>query len=204
MLISILRYRQSNRNHITIMFRVIILVGVLCSCVLTQQIHDKMRYNNYRNLGANWSTTARYQDHSTTYKVVNWRNYTNSLEDFTTQYPTVVIQTDGVAKSSSTIGDVGSGHFGALTFETIHFTTDIFHVYVVSSARNSFWWDVGVYIGFDFQAKNENLYITPFINAWIYSGGSVWRELDVGLTATDVTFMPVEQEKLNISVHLLY
>ncbi|CAH1104556.1 unnamed protein product [Psylliodes chrysocephalus] len=179
------------------MFRLIIIIvlGALCSCVVTKpSIKYTMHYSNYRTLGANWSTTTKYRDESITYKVVNWRNYTNSLEDFIKEYPTVTIQTDGMAKSSSTIGDVGSGKFGKVTFETIHFTNEIRRVHIVDASQNSFWWDVGVFIGFNFQAKNENLYITPYINAWIYSGGAVWRELDIGLRATDVTFMPINDD----------
>lgn len=80
----------------------------------------------------------------------------------------------------------------------MHFTNNSYSVYAVNNVGNAFWWDVGVYIGFSFQIQNEYLVISPFINAWVYSAGHVWRCFSVKLLATNVTFMPDEKTSVNV------
>lgn len=150
-----------------------------------------MRYYAGQNIGANWSTTERYSDYSMQYPVVEYTNYTANIDQFIEKYPTVTIETDGRAVSKSTFGDVGRGHFGSLTFETINFKNDkYFNKYIVSSHLNHFTFDVGVEIGVGFKFDGKILYLRPFINGWIYSVGAYWRYLEFSLSVTQVTFNP--------------
>lgn len=125
------------------------------------------------------------------YPVVKYSDYAPDIESFIKKYPYFTVQTYGEAKSESTFGDVGSGHFGALTFETINFNSpDYRDIYFVNSWLNHFTFDVGVGIGIGVKLDGQYLYLRPFVNGWIYSVGAYWRCLDLGLGMTSITFHP--------------
>ncbi|CAH0558090.1 unnamed protein product [Brassicogethes aeneus] len=141
-------------------------------------------------MGANWSTTERQTENTPSYKVVNYRDYAHSISEFMDLYPLISFETSGQAYSPETVGDVGSGHFGTLTFETVNFNKTPYTVYALTCSKNAFWWDVGVYIGFELKIVGEYFVVTPYMNAWIYSGGAVWRYLHFGLAVSNITFLP--------------
>lgn len=123
--------------------------------------------------------------------MINYRNIAPSIDEFIEKYPDVTLETFGEANSPSTCGDTGSGHFGTVQFGTIHFKhKEYYTLYLVKSNCNAFWYDEGVEIGIQFKYEGETLFVRGFVNGWIYSGGAVWRSLDLGLTLTSITFVP--------------
>lgn len=154
-----------------------------------------MRYYEFQKIGANWSTTARFSDYSMSYPVVDYTKYAHSLDEFLDKYRYVKIETNGRAVSWSTFGDVGKGHFGTLTFETILFNhTEYYNKVIVNAHLDNSAFNVGVEIGLGFKVKGNRLYLRPFINGWIYSGGMNWRYLDFGLEVTSITFYSEQNE----------
>lgn len=150
-----------------------------------------MHYQVGRIISANWSTTAKFNDYSTTYPVVEYTEYAPNIEKFIEMFPTFTIETSGEAKSGSAFGDVGTGHFGTVQFETIHFNNKDFNLkHMVYAHKNHFTFDVGAEIGINIKKDDKKLYLQPFINGWIYSVGAYWRELRLGLSVTKITFHP--------------
>lgn len=150
-----------------------------------------MHYNEGRIISANWSTTSKYSDYSTTYPVVDYAEYAPNIEKFIEMYPLFTVETGGKARSDSTFGDVGKGRFGAVQFETIHFNSkDFIRKYIVFSHSNHFTFDVGAEIGIRLKRDDKRLYLQPFINGWIYSVGAYWRSLELALSVTKITFYP--------------
>lgn len=150
-----------------------------------------MHYNEGRIISANWSTTSKYSDYSTTYPVLEYTEYAPNMDKFIEMYPTFSVETSCRAKSDSTFGDVGKGHCGTTQFETIHFNSKEFkRKYLVLSHSNHFAYDVGAEIGIQIKKDDKKLYLQPFINGWIYSAGAYWRSLELALSATKITFHP--------------
>lgn len=125
------------------------------------------------------------------YAVVDYSQYANNFDNFRDKYPNVIIETYCKAYSAETFGDQCKGQFGPLQFETINFNrTQYLNKYVANAHSSAFWYDVGAELGIGFKKDGNQLIIRPFVNAWIYSGGAVWRCLAVGLSVTKVTFVP--------------
>lgn len=150
-----------------------------------------MHYNAGRIIAANWSTTAKFVDYSTTYPIVEYTDYAPNIEKFIEKYPTFTVETSGEASSGSTFGDVGRGHFGSVQFETIHFNSKDFNRrHIVNAHKNHFTFDVGAEIGIGIKKDDKKLYLQPFINGWIYSVGAYWRDLHLAFSMTKITFHP--------------
>lgn len=128
------------------------------------------------------------------YAVLDCIKYGLRVDEFIEKYPYVTIETDGWANSYETIGNVGEGHFGTVRFDSRNFNNkNYYDENLVESHANAFWWDTGVYIGIGFRNEDSKLYIRPFTNGWIYSGGATWRGLDFGLAVYSITFHPKEE-----------
>lgn len=154
-----------------------------------------MKYWQFWNLGANWSTTARHSDYSTEYPVVDYTTYAANFEQFRDKYPFVIIETTGQARADCCFGNPGAGHFGPLEYETIYFNHSGWNnKYAVYAHKNDAGFDVGAEIGFGFRKVGNLLYLRPFINGWINSVGYPWRTLQFGLGATSITFHPSKSE----------
>lgn len=150
-----------------------------------------MAYHAKRNIGANWSKTARFIDNSTIYEVVDYTEYAPNIDKFIEIYPTFTIETNGEAKSVSTLGDVGSEQFGNRQFPTNLFNnTDFTQKLLVSSYKNDLMFDVEVQIGIDLKKDDKKLYLRPFVNGWIYSVGARWRNINLSFDLTKITFQP--------------
>lgn len=150
-----------------------------------------MKYHAKRNIGANWSKTAKFVDDSTIYEVVDYTEYAPNIDKFIEMYPTFMIETSGQAKSVSTLGDVGSESFGNLQFPTSLFnSTDFTQKLLVSSYKNDLMFDVEVQIGIYLKRDDKKLYVKPFVSAWIYSVGARWRNLNLSFDLTKITFQP--------------
>lgn len=153
-----------------------------------------MKYREFWKLGSNWSTTSRYTDYSTEYPVVDYSKYAANFEQFRDKYPFFTINTTGQAIAECCFGDQGKGNFGPLEYETIYFNHSEWNNKYVVNAHQSGFGFVGAEIGFGFRKVGNCLYLRPFINSWIYSGGSLWRELRIGLGVTSITFSPSKTE----------
>lgn len=155
-----------------------------------QTITYKMRYNWYRSLGANWSSTTSDSDFSMSYPVIrDYTVYANSLDKFIEKYPYMIVETDGKAISMSTFGDVGKGKFGPLRFETINFNhSNYMNKYIVADHDSGFGYHVGAEIGIGLKYDGNKLILRPFTNGWIQSDGYAWRYLEFGLSVSSVTF----------------
>lgn len=150
-----------------------------------------MRYHAERNIGANWSKTAKFVDDSTTYEVVKFTEYAPNFEKFNEIYPFFTIQTSGEAKSQATFGDVGQEHFGSRQFQTSLFNSIEFRQkLLVSQYKNNLMFDVGAQIGVELKKDNKKLYLKPFVYGWIYSVGARWRNLNLSFNLTKITFQP--------------
>lgn len=150
-----------------------------------------MRYYGGQIIAANWSTTAKFSDYSTTYPIVEYTDFAPNIEKFIEKYPTFTVETSGEASSGSTFGDVGRGQFGTLQFETLHFNSKDFNRrHIVFAHKNHFTFDVGAEIGIGLKKDDKKLYLQPFINGWIYSVGAYWRDLHLALAVTKITFHP--------------
>lgn len=150
-----------------------------------------MQYYAGRILSAKWLITSRFSDYSTTYPVVEFTDYAPNIEKFIEMYPTFTVESSGLAKSESTFGDVGKGHFGIVQFETKHFNSNDFNRrYIVYSHKNNFTFNVGAEIGIALKKDDKKLYLQPFVNGWIYSLGIYRRELSLVLSVTKIIFHP--------------
>lgn len=162
-----------------------------------------MDYAKYCNTCANWSTTSKCIDYTMSYPVVDYSEYANNFDKFRDKYPYLTIETYCKAFSSETFGDKCKGQFGTLEYETINFNRDQYlEKYVVNAHESAFWYDVGAELGIGFKKDGSKLIIRPFVNAWMYSGGAVWRCLEVGLSVTKVTFIPKSSIDESVDVSL--
>lgn len=166
----------------------------------------EMNYDSgLQNIGASWSSTARYRycpyspvvtytEYTADYPVFEDSDKINNgiyLNEFIEKYPTVTIVTEGGAVSDSTFGDIGRGKFGNLTFSTNNFKhDDFFDVYIVSNHWKQCVFDVGVEISIGFQKSGKILCLRPCVNGWIYSVGAYWRDLKFYLKVKSITFNP--------------
>lgn len=155
-----------------------------------------MDYSDSAGYCVAWSGKEVYKDYSHYYPVVTFTKYADSLHDFIEKYPWVTIETSGYAYSEETFGDVGAGKFGTQKYRTSDFEhTDYFERFLVNVHGDTFWWTGAMSIGFGFKYDGNTLYLRPFIDGWLYSGGAIWRCLNYALNAPSITFHP---EKSNI------
>lgn len=150
-----------------------------------------MEYHVKRNIGANWSKTARFRDDSTVYEVVEYTEHAPNIDKFIEIYPTFRLETSGEAKSVSTFGDVGSERFGRRQFPTNLFnSTNFRQKLLVSSYKNDLMFDVEAQIGIDLKRDDKKLYLRPFVSGWIYSVGARYRDLNLCFDLTKISFQP--------------
>lgn len=158
---------------------------------LLEPITHHIGYSDKHGKCVNWSYKDVYKDYSHYYQVLTYTDYADSIDNFIAKYPTVTIQTSGYAYSDETIGDVGSGKFGSLTFQTTDFKhTDYFERFMVKTYDDAFWWNIEIMIGIGFKHEENKFYIRPFIDGWIYSGGAVMRCNNYALNVDYITFNP--------------
>lgn len=149
-----------------------------------------MKYSWFHKIGANWSTTTRASDFSMHYAVVRYTEYAPSIEEFIEKYPYTTIEQCNRAISYETFGDVGTGCH-TFEMETLLFTNaNYYNKFIIENHGNDGPFDVGVYIGVGVKKDGNTLYVRPFTNGWMYSGGATWRYLDFGLSVSSVTFQP--------------
>ncbi|TGZ37113.1 hypothetical protein DBV15_05812 [Temnothorax longispinosus] len=151
-----------------------------------------VNYNNYRSMVANWSKRRQYNNYSSLYLVVDWFDYADTFDKFRDKYPSVTIETNGKAISTSTFGDVGKGKFGTLHFDTITFNNDDIRKINIVDAYDSrkVKYNIYVKIGLGFKRLGSKLYLIPFIDGALYSVGAYKRYLDFGLDVSIITFNP--------------
>lgn len=169
---------------------------------LQEPITYNMRYTRHQRLCASWSKTVRYSDAKSYPVVADYTKYAATIDDFIERYPIVTIETSGEAQSGSTFGTVCRTNFGSNTFETINFNNrNNYNEYICNNHEWNGNFNVGVEIGVGFKIDGIKLYLTAFINGWMYSAGAYERCLDFGLDVTSITFNP-KPEKL-YSVNLI-
>lgn len=151
-----------------------------------------MAYNNFWKLCANWSTTSRKSDYSTSYPVVTYTKYASTIDEFIAKYPFVSIEATFQATSDCLNSDEQVPyHSQTLTFETRDFLkTQYMNRYAVNTHNNGYGFDVGAEVGFGFRNENNVLYVRPFINGWVYKCCAPWSCLKFGLGASSITFNP--------------
>ncbi|TGZ32273.1 hypothetical protein DBV15_11092 [Temnothorax longispinosus] len=162
-----------------------------------------VNYNNYRNLWASWSKRREYYDYSSVYLVVDYSDYAETFDKFKDKYPSVTIETNGKAISTSTFGDVGKGKFGTFYFDTITFNNDnIRNMYIVdASDKKTAAYNIYVKIGLGFKKLGSKLYLIPFIDGALKSVGARKRYLDFGLDVSTITFnLKREPKSKNIPI----
>lgn len=151
-----------------------------------------MSYRQFAKICANWSTTERKSDYSTSYPVVTYTKYAPTIDEFIAKYPFVSIETSFKAISDYFSSEAQVPYRSqTLTFETRDFLkTQYLNRYAATQHNNGAGFDVGAEIGFGFRNENNILYVRPFINGWIYKCCANWSCLEFGLGASSITFYP--------------
>lgn len=162
-----------------------------------------MRYDFWRKICANWSTTSKTSDYSTEYELVKYTDYVDRFKDFVKKYPTVTIE--ATCKADSDLWDDPDCSKYSREFETHNFdnaNNQYYNRELLTQRKNGFGWDVGAEIGFGFKIKDGSLYLRPFVNGWVYKAGAWWSCLDIGLGAYKIIFNP-DSSNMKNSIHAL-
>lgn len=154
--------------------------------------YDDINYKQFWKICANWSTTSKKSDWSSSYPVVTYTKYASTIDEFISKYPYVSIETSFQATSDCFDSDQQVPlHSETLAFETRYFLkTQYTDRHVVFIHHNGFSYDVGAETGFGFRSENNILYVRPYINGWVYKAGAFWSCLQFGLSASSITFSP--------------
>lgn len=150
-------------------------------------------FHGYRTMWSRYSWGAEYTNDTTTYFLVDMKQYANSFDEFTKKYPSVTIKTRGEAESYSTFGNVGRNKFGVLNYSTENFWMNNYvHFVNIFDTSDAKWgaYYVKVLMGIGFVRRDTKLFLVPYISGIIRSHGFMIRSLDFGLTVETVTFNP--------------
>lgn len=150
-----------------------------------------MEYSKFWQLQASFFRRSKQADKNSSFTVATYSNYAWSFDEFAEKYPTFTVETVGTAFSEGTVGDIGEGHFGSVTFDTKVFGNEEYHdEYLVRYYFTTWLWSIHVKIGIGFKAGRNALFIRPFIYGRVRGSGYTERKLKFGLRITKVTFHP--------------